>query len=132
MAPVNGQRLTGQWSIQAGSKLGRLVPGYGLGFACHVARAGAATSSYWATNGPWSTGAGEARFMVNLPALVHRPQSRSIKDLVHLLLPKVWFTCTTWSWLELLSGATQDMVGVVVVGEVVVGAAQRNCLGRGR
>jgi hypothetical protein len=48
-------------------------PGYGLGFACHMARAGAATSSYWATIVPWSTGAGEARFMVNTPALVHRP-----------------------------------------------------------
>ena len=52
--------------------------------------------------------------MVNPPALVHRPQSRSMKDLVHLLLPRVWFTCTTWSWLE-LSGAAQDMVDVVMV-----------------
>ena len=62
--------------------------------AHHVACCGAATSSYWATNGPWSTGAGEARFMVNPPALVHRPQSWSMKDLVHLLLPTVRFTCT--------------------------------------
>ena len=32
--------------------------------------------------------------MVNPPALVHRPQSQSTKDLVHLLLPRVRFTCT--------------------------------------
>ena len=32
--------------------------------------------------------------MVNPPALVHRPQSQSMKDLVHLLLPSVRFTCT--------------------------------------
>ena len=53
--------------------------------------------------------------MVNPPALVHRPQSRSMKDLVHLLLPRVRFTCTTWSWSE-LSGAARDVVGVVMVG----------------
>ena len=94
----------------------------GWALARHVARAGAATSSYWATNGPWSTGAGEARFMVNPPVLVHRPQSRSMKDLVHLLLPRVWFTCTTCSWSERLGGAARDVVGVVVVGEVMVGA----------
>ena len=46
-----------------------------------------------------------------------------MKDLVHLLLPRVWFTCTTWSWSE-LGGAARDMVGVVVVGEVVVRAAR--------
>ena len=57
--------------------------------------------------------------MVNLPALVHRPQSWSMKDLVHLLLPRVWFTCTTWSWSE-LGGATRDVVGVVVVSVVDV------------
>jgi hypothetical protein len=68
--------------------------------------------------------------MVNLPALVHRPQSRSMMDLVHLLLPRAWFTCTTWSWSELLGGAARD-----VVGEVVVGAARRSyseCGRRGR
>ena len=32
--------------------------------------------------------------MVNPPALVHRLQSWSMKDLVHLLLPRVRFTCT--------------------------------------
>ena len=32
--------------------------------------------------------------MVNPPALVHRPQSRSMKDLVHLLLSRLRFTCT--------------------------------------
>ena len=63
--------------------------------------------------------------MVNLPALVHRPQSRSMKDLVHLLLPRVRFTCTTWSWSE-LSGAARDVVGVVVVG------ARRSCSRHGR
>ena len=35
--------------------------------------------------------------MVNLPALVHRLQSWSMKDLVHLLLPRVWFACTKCS-----------------------------------
>ena len=35
--------------------------------------------------------------MVNPPVLVHRPQSRSMKNLVHLLLPSVWFTCTKCS-----------------------------------
>jgi len=50
--------------------------------------------------------------MVNLPVLVHRPQSQSMKDLVHLLLPRVWFTCMTWSWSE-LGGAAQDVVDVV-------------------
>ena len=98
---------------------GLVGPGYGLGFglglAHHMVRAGAATSSYWATNRPWSTGVGEARFMVNPTMLVHRPQSWSMKDLVHLLLPRVWFTCTTWSWLE-LSGVARDVVGEVVVG----------------
>ena len=73
----------GQRSAQAGSKLGRLGLDTGWALARHVARAGAATSSYWATNGSWSMGAGEARFMVNPPVLVHRPQSRSMKDLVH-------------------------------------------------
>ena len=63
--------------------------------------------------------------MVNLPALVHRPQSQSMKDLVHLLLPRVRFTCTTWSWSE-LGGAARDMVDVVVVG------ARWSCSGRGR
>ena len=58
--------------------------------------------------------------MVNPPVLVHRPQSRSMKDLVHLLLPRVWFTCMTWSWSE-LGGAAWDMVGMVMVGEVMVG-----------
>ena len=91
-----GQRLTltGQWTIQVGPRLGRLGLNMGWALARHVARAGAAMSSYWANNGPWSTGAGEARFMVNPPVLVHRPQSRSMKDLVHLLLPRVRFTCT--------------------------------------
>ena len=145
-----GQRsmLTGQSSIQARPKLGRLGLDTGWALARHVARAGAATSSYWATNGPWSTGAGEARFMVNLPALVHRPQSRSMKDWVHLLLPRVWFTCTMWSCSELggatrdmvgevmvdevVVGATRDVVGEVVVGEVIVGAAWWSCSGHGR
>ena len=54
--------------------------------------------------------------MVNPPALVHRPQSWSMKDLVHLLLPRVWFTCTTWSWSE-LGGAARDVVDVVMVDE---------------
>ena len=92
--PSQRSTLTGKGSIQAGSKLGRLGLDTGWALARHVARAGVAMSSYWATNGPWSTGAGEARFMVNPPVLVHRPQSRSMKDLVHLLLPKVRFTCT--------------------------------------
>ena len=35
--------------------------------------------------------------MVNPPALVHRPQSWSMKDLVHLLLHSVRFTCTKCS-----------------------------------
>ena len=35
--------------------------------------------------------------MVNPPVLVHRPQSRSMKNLVHLLLPSVRFTCTKCS-----------------------------------
>ena len=52
---------------------GLVGPRFRLGLARHMARAGATMSSYWATNGPWSTGTGEARFMVNLPALVHRP-----------------------------------------------------------
>jgi len=99
----------GQWSIQAGYKLGRLSLDTGWTLVRHVARSGAATSSYWATSGPWSMGAGEARFMVNPPTLVHRSQSRSMKDLVHLLLPSVRFTCMTWSWSE-LSGAARDMV----------------------
>ena len=63
--------------------------------------------------------------MVNLPTLVHRPQSQSMKDWVHLLLPRVWFTCTTWSWSE-LGGAARDVVDVVVVG------ARQSCSGRGR
>ena len=58
--------------------------------------------------------------MVNPAALVHRPQSRSMMDLVHLLLPRVWFMSTTWSWSE-LGGAARDVVSVVVVGEIVVG-----------
>ena len=55
--------------------------------------------------------------MVNPPVLVHRPQSWSMRDLVHLLLPRVWFTCTTWSWLE-LGGAARDVVGVVGEGKI--------------
>ena len=51
--------------------------------------------------------------MVNPPALVHRPQSRSMMDLVHLLLPRVWFSCMMWSWSELLDGAARDVVGEV-------------------
>ena len=117
--------VDGQLVNQARSKLGRLGLGIGWALAHHVARAGVATSSYWATNGPWSTGAGEARFMVNPPTLVHRSQSRSMKDLVHLLLPRVQFTCTTWSWSE-LGGATRDVVDMVVVG------ARRSCSGCGR
>ena len=54
-------------------------------------------------------GIGEAQFMVNPLELVHRPQSRSMKDLVHLLLPRVWFMCTTWLWSE-LGGAARDVV----------------------
>ena len=74
-----------------------LVPVGFRGWVVRVARphgacCGAAMSPYWATNGPWSTGAGEAWFMVNPPVLVHRPQSQSMKDLIHLLLPRVWFT----------------------------------------
>ena len=94
--PGQWSTLTGQWPIQAGPRLGWLGLDTGWALARHVAHAGAATSSYWATNGPWSMDAGGARFMVNLPALVHRPQSRSMKDLVHLLLPRVRFTYTTW------------------------------------
>ena len=94
MWPRSTVNVTGQWSIQARPKLGRLGLDTGWALARHVACTGAATSSYWATNRPWSTGAGEARFMVNPPTLVHRPQSRSMKDLVHLLLPRVRFTCT--------------------------------------
>ena len=84
------------WSmVSSGRVQTRSVgPGYGLGF-------GPPRGARWcghvvlsATNRPWSTGAGEARFMVNPPVLVHRPQSRSMKDLVHLLLPRVRFTCT--------------------------------------
>ena len=52
---------------------GLVGPRFGPGLARHMARIGVATSPYWATNGPWSTGVGEARFMVNPPALVHRP-----------------------------------------------------------
>jgi len=47
-----------------------------------------------------------------------------MKDLVHLLLPRVRFTCTMWSWSE-LGGATRDVVSVVVVG------AQWSYSGRG-
>ena len=54
--------------------------------------------------------------MVNPPALVHRPQSRSMVDLVHLFFPRVWFTCTTWSWSE-LGGAARDVVNVVIEGK---------------
>ena len=69
--------------------------------------------------------------MVTPPALVHRLQSRSMKDLVHLLLPRVWFTCTTWSWSgwswSELGGAARNVVGVVVVGVVVVDEGKIPC-----
>ena len=66
--------------------------------------------------------------MVNPPMLVHRPQSRSMKDLVHLLLPRVRFMSTTWSWLE-LGGAARDVVDVV---DMVVVGARWSYSGRGR
>ena len=48
-----------------------------------------------------------------------------MKDLVHLLLPRVRSMCTTWSWSE-LGGAARDVVDVVMVG------ARRSYSGRGR
>jgi len=65
--------------------------------------------------------------MVNPPALVHRPQSRSLKDLVHLFLPRVRFTCTTWLWSELLGEAAWDVVDVVGARRICLGCGRRGC-----
>ena len=52
--------------------------------------------------------------MVNLPTLVHRPQSWSMKDLVHLLLPRVWFTCTKCSDVWSARGKSQSPFPVML------------------
>ena len=52
--------------------------------------------------------------MVNLPALVHRPQSRSMKDLVHLLLPRVRFTCTKCTDVWPARGKSQSSFPVML------------------
>ena len=52
--------------------------------------------------------------MVNPPALVHRPQSQSMKDLVHLLLPRVRFTCTKCTDVWPVRGKSQSSFPVML------------------